>query len=121
MEYVVASMVLLLMVSAGGESIVEKLISPVVDLFLPKEHLARPVIFGWASAAVSIALAFGFDLGLVSLLKTGLPFHWVDVVFTGILMGRGSEWLHNYFEKFVLNNTLRKEYIKTAETGGCIE
>ena len=104
MEELLQKVILILAVAAGGEGAIEFLFSPVLDLILEEgKEKVRTVCFNFASALLGVCLAFGFDLGVVSLLGGVDQFGWLDRAFTGVLIGRGSNWMHAFFKKFMVS------------------
>ncbi len=116
MDELFTKVVLVLLLAAGGEGIIEFLASPILDWILAdRESKARVVIFNWLSAGLGIGLAFGFKVGIASLFGGVPTVEWLDYAFSGALMGRGFNWLHAFFKKFALSIQEKLSEIKLNE------
>lgn len=100
----------ILLGAAIGESLVEFLIAPLLDIWE-----ANGLVLGWKaiilktiSAIVGIAIALEYTLNLPGLLGM-IPLHsWFGVVLTGALLGRGSNAVHSFIEKWISNAAAKK-------------
>ena len=113
MEELLTKALLFLALAAGGEGVIEFLVSPLVDLALsPEKNRERTVVFNYASAILGVCLTLGFNIGLVELFGGTSTLTWLDPVFSGILIGRGFNWLHGYFKKFMVSIRERLEVLE---------
>jgi hypothetical protein len=100
-------------VAITGESIIEFLLSPIVDLFLPvngwmtegqqyKNTRLRVVVFNWASSLLGIGICIAFSIGIYTMLGFNVGyFGIVDNILSGIICGRGSNYVHQKFFKTI--------------------
>lgn len=86
-----------------GEAANEFLVAPFVDLLRDKvpEPLRQQIMRLW-SAGVGILLAFELSLDIFGLLGTQARTPAFGMAFTGILIGRGSNWVHEMLKKLSL-------------------
>ncbi len=92
-----------ILAAAAGEGIIEFIPVPIINLFLaPDEKKVRTVILNFLSALLGVGLAINFDLGLFALLGAGGRMALVDAVVTGILIGRGSNYIHGFIKNYIL-------------------
>lgn len=77
--------------------------------YLFAEPLTKLTSATWASTAtkyisllVGVALAFGFGLDVLRVVAPGLTpvAPWVGVILTGVLIGRGSNFLNDFVTRF---------------------
>lgn len=89
--------------AAAGEGIIEFIPVPIINLFLPSEEKkVRTVILNLLSALLGVGLAINFELGLFSLLGAGGHLALVDAIVTGVLIGRGSNYIHGFIKNYIL-------------------
>lgn len=64
---------------------------------------AVPVVKGWgsqlASIIVGIILATATATGLLASLEVSLSFPWIDFFLTGLIISRGSNFIHDLLSK----------------------
>ena len=111
---ILEQMFAILMAAATGEAIIEFVFSPPITLALRRlcrymseedEKLTRDTAFHWLSAALGIGIAMNFSLGFFGAFGfTGHIMH-VDMILTGALIGRGSNWVHEYIKKMLDEKT----------------
>lgn len=95
--------VLILLGAAAGEGIIEFLVAPLFDMVVPENKSIRVFGLNLSSAILGLLLAFGFRFGIFTLFGAEEAIPYMDQVVTGLLMGRGSNWLHNLFKRFALD------------------
>ena len=97
----------IILAAAVGEGVVEFVVSPLLDLVLPNDSWAnrplRTVIFNCLSALLGVGIAVNFRLGLFSLLGASGAYSGLDLALTGILMGRGSNYIHAFVKTYILD------------------
>jgi hypothetical protein len=102
---------LIILAAAVGEGVIEFLPVPILDKFIPNIEANRPVrtvILNILSAVLGVGIAVNFGLGLFSLLGAAGHLGAMDEVLTGVLVGRGSNYVHNFVEKFIISQTEKK-------------
>lgn len=100
----------ILLGAAIGEAVVEFLIAPLLDIWE-----ANGLDLGWKgvltrtiSTLFGIIIALEYWLNLPGLIGM-VPRHaWFGVVLTGILLGRGANWVHSFIEKWISNAAAKK-------------
>lgn len=95
-----------------GESINEFLFAPLFDLLKGKvnDTLRQQAMRAW-SCLVGIFIAIEFSLDVFALLSAGAMHTYVGFVLTGMLLGRGSNFIHDMLKRFVLRNEEIKQGI----------
>ena len=90
--------------AAIGESLCEFLIGPAWDWLarrLKIEDDPRAIIMRLFSALLGVGIALEYRLDIPALLGMGAVHGWVGQVLTGMLLGRGSNAVHEFFAKWV--------------------
>jgi len=107
---------LIIFAAAVGEAAIEFLVAPIVDLGLPKDgdvrDKLRTVIFNLLSAFLGVGIAFTFGLRLFEMLGAVRNFISVDEVLTGIMIGRGSNFVHGLLKRFFLSITEKLDIVR---------
>lgn len=85
----------ILILATLAESLVEYLIAPVADE-LGDDKPWREIAMRYVAAAVGIALAILYQTDLLAMLGLASPWPWVGWVVTGLLIGRGSNFIHDF-------------------------
>ncbi len=109
---IVTKILVLVLSAAVGEAVIEFLLSPLLDLVLNTKGWlgvddhdsrvqVRTVIFNCASAILGVLIAINFGLGLFAVLGTGGVVPDVDFVLTGIVVGRGSNFMHGFVNRYL--------------------
>ena len=96
--------------AALGEGIVEFFVAPLLDLAKGKlNDTLRQQAQRMCSAGVGVAIAFNYSLGVGMILE--MPARWsaVDTVLMGLLIGRGSNAVHEWIERFATENRFNKQ------------
>ena len=99
------NVLMIIFAAAAGEGIIEFLIAPVVTLLFGKEEqlALRTIINNLASALLGVLLAIGCNLCAFSIFQAVETLPFLDNVITGLLIGRGSNWVHNLFKRFLVD------------------
>lgn len=99
--------------AALAEALVEYLIRPLVNTLsnaLPaleaigptqpppvrEPPTARDLLLRYLAAAVGIALAFAYQVDLLTLFGLQPPAPWLGYLVTGVVLGRGSNFVHDF-------------------------
>lgn len=93
---------LVVLAAAVGEGVIEFIPVPLLNLTTCSDKI-RTAILNTLSALLGVGIALNFQLGLFSLLGGTGTFAVVDPVLTGILVGRGSNYIHGFIKKFIIN------------------
>jgi len=125
MEELFRQALLIIFAAAVGEAVIEFIPAPLVDLALPKfepdeveekvrkvREKVRTVIFNLLSAILGVGIAFTFGSRLFEMLGAVRNFVGVDEVLTGIMIGRGSNFVHGLLKRFFLTITDKLERIQ---------
>lgn len=99
---------LVLLAAGVGEGVIEFIVSPLLNLFkctkdIPENLPLRTMILNSASALLGVLISLNFGIGVFVLLGGVDRFTHLDQILTGILVGRGSNYIHSLVEKFILN------------------
>jgi hypothetical protein len=96
--------------AAVGEAVNEHLIAPLMDLLKGKvdDTLRQQGMRMWsAGVGILIALEFQLDAFEVIDLRSRNPVF--SMVLTGLLIGRGSNWVHSFLKKHYMETRLIEE------------
>ena len=85
------------------ESMVEYLFGQAIDHFKKLEPLRWALMY--VAAAVGVGLSFYYGLDLVSLIFEGAPSP-VGIALTGLAIGRGANYLHQFVSTYLNNSML---------------
>ena len=82
---------------------VEKMVQVLKDLiykipFLPDSF--RPFTLELISLGCGMLFAFGAGLDAVQLMGIKLSYHWLGLVVTGLVIGKGSNFAHDFFHNY---------------------
>lgn len=94
----------ILLGSAMGESLCEFLIAPAWDWLARRFKIddeARQIVMRLWSALVGVLIALEYQLDIPGLLGMFPEHIWVGMVFTGLVIGRGSNATHEFLAKWV--------------------
>lgn len=87
----------------AGEAVNEFLIAPWMDLLKDKlNDVIRQQAMRLWSAGVGVLIAYEFEADVFALLGAQARQPLFGIVLTGILLGRGSNWIHEMLKKFGL-------------------
>jgi len=81
-----------------SESLVEYLLGTPMDK-IPKLAPWKWTLM-YASGLMGTGLAFWYSLDLISVIAGKEP-TWVGILLTGIMIGRGANWLHDFIGKYL--------------------
>jgi hypothetical protein len=101
-----AGMLALIFLAAGAvEAVVEYLLGLPFDLIQkPGWKAAKPMILAYASALAGVALAFVYRFDffniLAGLFLMAVPVTAAGMIFTGAIIGRGANFVHQFVSKF---------------------
>ena len=118
MEELFKQVLLILFAAAVGEATIEFLVAPVIDYFMKEETKLRVIVFNGLSGLLGIGIAFAFSLRLFEMSGAVSNFIGIDEVLTGIMIGRGSNFVHGLLKKYFLSITEKIGWIKTQERYG---
>ena len=86
--------------AAVNEAIVEFLGKPVLERVIQKPE-DRCIVFHTISALGGMALALLFAVDALALLNIVSPVPHVGSVVTGLLLGRGANWIHDFVSRWI--------------------
>ena len=101
MEGAIRIAAIVLFAATAGEGAIEFVISPIFD-WLSISVKPRVVLFNIISAGLGVFLANNFHIGVFAFLGAEMENVMVDFVITGILIGRGSNYIHGIIKQFIL-------------------
>ena len=88
-----------------AEALVEHLFAPIVDARAETEPVDawnwRPIVLRYTSLFLSVLLAITYRADLLLLLNLTPPWPWVGWVITGLLIGRGSNFIHDFASRWL--------------------
>jgi hypothetical protein len=106
----------IVLAAGAGEGIIEFIPAPIVRALWPgegeKQNNIRTIILNTLSALLGVAIALNFQLSAFSLLGAEGNMVWVGQVVTGVLLGRGSNYIHAFIKRFVIDNELKAEELR---------
>ena len=115
MEEMVKSVVAALFAAFVGESIIEFLVAPYLDLLKERiNETVRVQLLRSLSATLGVFIAWEFNFALFALLGINAQHPLADIVLTGILFGRGSNWVHGMLTRFFLGVEEEKLRVEIA-------
>ena len=93
----IAALTGILILAALVEALMEHLIAPLADTVTPpdQEHW-RELGMRYLAALVAIALCFTYRADLFAILGIQSPWPWVGYLLTGLVIGRGANWVHDF-------------------------
>lgn len=107
---VLETVILVIFAAAVGEAVCEFLFMPIFDKLQKVGWLDADFTVlaqQWWSALVGVAIAYELSLDVFVLLGGAVLHPWVGWVFTGCIIGRGSNFVHDLLKRQVLENELR--------------
>ena len=90
-----------------AEALVEHLFAPIVDARSEGEPPPagalnwRAIVLRYTSLFLSVLLAITYRADLLLLLNLTPPWPWVGWVITGLLIGRGSNFIHDFASRWL--------------------
>ena len=103
--------------SAIGESVCEFLVAPLFDWLVKRFKLdpdVKGILLRSVSAEVGVGIALEYSLSIPALLGMHSVHEWVGMVLTGLLLGRGSNWVHEFIKRLVMANVTAQAEATTA-------
>lgn len=100
----------ILMLSAVAEAIIEYFVQPALKPQTAAPTMEEPEPAGvdwrgmslrWASAIVGVVLCVAYRVDLLAILGLASPVPVVGCVLTGVLIGRGSNWLNDFSDRWL--------------------
>jgi hypothetical protein len=93
----------ILVLAALSEAIVEYLFSPIIKAQDPAETQQptgaldwRDLALRYTAAGVGVALSVTYQADLLEFFGLAAPWPWVGWLITGLLIGRGSNFVHDF-------------------------
>jgi hypothetical protein len=87
------------------ESLVEYLIRPIVKPQAPTPEPAavtwRDMALRYVAALVGVALCILYNADLLALVGLVSPWPWIGSVITGIIIGRGANFVHDFSSRWL--------------------
>ena len=105
----------IVLAAGAGEGIIEFLPAPIIRALFPKEdeqNAIRGIILNTLSAVLGVGLALNFNLSVFSMLGAEGNMTWAGQVVTGVLLGRGSNYMHALIKRFTIESELRVEELR---------
>ena len=103
----IAAVTGILVLATIAEAIVEYLVAPIMDArgpnsTEPKTALDWPALaLRYFAALIGIALCITYRVDLLAFFNLTSPWPWVGWVITGILIGRGSNFIHDFASRWL--------------------
>jgi hypothetical protein len=69
---------------------------PEADAPVPLSPETRDLLLRYASALLGMLLCYAYDADLLALVGLVSPAPWIGSFITGLLIGRGANWLHDF-------------------------
>ena len=97
----------ILVLATIAEALVEHLFAPLVDLRTADEPDPaalldwRALILRYISVFIGVLLCIVYRVDLLEFFKLASPWPWVGWVITGILIGRGSNFIHDFASRWL--------------------
>lgn len=108
MEGLLGKALIIVLAAVAGEGINEFFFFPWLDALKGKlNEIIRVQILRVWSGLVGVGVAWQFDLDIFRLLDNPAKNPLVGVVITGLLIGRGSNYVHELLKSFILGNEQR--------------
>ena len=92
----------MLALAFAGEAAIEFLVSPLLDIVKVQDRAARTFTFNCLSAVLGVLLALGYNVSIAAVFHAEVINPDVDAALTGLLIGRGFNWLHRFFKQFTV-------------------
>ena len=94
--------------------VVEKLVQIFKDIvyaipFLPDEF--RPLTLELLSLACGLLLAYQTNIDALAVLNVTIPDHMIGIVITGLVIGKGSNFAHDFFGSFCKNSNSKTQIL----------
>lgn len=111
---IIGAAVIILLAAAVGESVIEFVAKPLVKRALRGDEREedRKIVYNLLSALLGIGIALNFGLGLFKMVGAYGQILQLDMILTGILIGRGSNWVHDFVTRYILGGNEQFESAK---------
>ena len=102
-----AAVTSILVLATVAEALVEHLVAPIVDGRTddnptpPDVWDWRPLVLRYTAAFLSVLLTITYRADILLLLHLSPPWPWVGWVITGLLIGRGSNFVHDFATRWL--------------------
>ena len=93
---------LIILAAAAGEGVIEFIPGPILDWLCLTDKIKRTVVLNTLSAILGVVIAWNFNLGMFSLLGATGKLVAADEIITGVLVGRGSNYIHGIIRNFII-------------------
>jgi len=101
---------LVLLAAVVGEGTIEFLVAPLVRMWIRSEddvaREARTIVLNSLSGVLGVLIAFTFNLGLFTALGGEARWAEIDLVLTGVMIGRGSNYAHVLLKRFMTQTNI---------------
>lgn len=99
----VATLTAILVLAAVAEALVEHLVKPVVGTVDPPARGIdwRELALRYISALIGVGLCILYRADLLVLLQLHPPWPWIGYIITGLLIGRGSNFVHDFATRWL--------------------
>ncbi|MGD9405538.1 MAG: hypothetical protein PVH95_10355 [Anaerolineae bacterium] len=107
-----AAVTSILVLATVAEALVEHLFAPLIgardddEITPPSRWDWRPLVMRYTSVFLSVLLTITYRADLLLLLNLSPPWPWVGWVITGLLIGRGSNFIHDFASRWLTRPTL---------------
>jgi hypothetical protein len=98
----------ILVLAALAEALVEYLFSPIIkggaddeDPIPPDRLDCRDLVLRYTAAGVGVLLSITYQADLLRFFQLTPPWPWVGWVITGLLIGRGSNFVHDFASRWL--------------------
>jgi len=95
----------LILAAAIVEGVVEFVFSPAMEAMFPKDEEGnarlRTLLLTFIAIVLGISIALDYGFGLLKTFNLPVKFPILDNILTGILIGRGSNFMHQFVSKFI--------------------
>jgi hypothetical protein len=108
----IAAVTGILVLATIAEALVEYLLAPIVEAKGPsgsKSETAVPwrsLALRYCAALIGVALSVVYQVDLLAFFNLSSPWPWVGWVITGILIGRGSNFVHDFASRWLTKPAL---------------
>ena len=108
MEDLFGKALVIVLAAVAGDGINEFFFFPWLDTLKGKlNEIIRVQILRIWSGLIGVGIAWQFDLDIFRLLENPAKNPLVGIVITGLLLGRGSNYIHELLKRFLLGNELQ--------------
>ncbi len=106
MTETIATLTTILILAAVVEALIEHLVKPIVETVTKDDPPAagidwRALSLRYLSAAFAVLLCFVYRADLLIILNLHPPWPWVGFLITGLLIGRGSNFIHDFAKRWL--------------------